>query len=223
MKAEYEGISFERPGHATVRIVAEDGTVLYIDPWSEVIDCDPGDADVVFVTHDDRDHYDPAAIQAVSSDRTVVAAYEAIETADLNQDVTPLPATGETTVAGITVQLVPAYNRPDGEHVRESGEPFHDEGEVNGLHLTIDGVTIYYPSDTDFLDAHRDIEADVVLPPIGGSYTMDRHEAAEMIEEIGPELVLPVHYNTEAVPGLDSDAEAFKNEVETADTQVVLI
>ena len=223
MKAEYEGISFERPGHATVRIETQDGTVLYIDPWSEVMDGTPGDADVVFVTHDDRDHYDPTAIQAVTSERTVVAAYEAIETSDLDLDVTPLPATGETTVENITIQSVPAYNRPDGEHVRESGEPFHDEGEVIGLLLTIDGVTIYYPSDTDFLDAHRDIDTDVILPPIGGSYTMDRHEAAEMIEHIGPELVLPVHYNTDAVPGLDTDAEAFKDEVETAGTQVVLI
>lgn len=222
MKTEYNGITFERPGHATVRIESIDGTVVYIDPWSEVIDNAPGDADFVFVTHDDRDHYDPEAIRAVSSERTIVAAYEEVDTSDVSQDVTPLPYHGAATVGEIEVRTVPAYNRPDGEHLQDNGEPFHAKGEVIGLILLIDGTSIYVPSDTDFLDEHRNIDADVVIPPIGGSYTMDRHEAAEMIESIGPDLVLPVHYNTDAVPGLDTDAETFKKEIEAKGPRVVL-
>ena len=59
MSVDYNGLSFERLGHASVRIETDTGTVLYIDPWTEVLDDEPGDGDVVFVTHDDFDHYDP--------------------------------------------------------------------------------------------------------------------------------------------------------------------
>lgn len=81
----------------------------------------------------------------------------------------------------------------------------------------------YFPSDTDFLDDHREIDAQVILTPIGGTYTMDRHEAADMVESIRPDLVLPVHYNTSEVPGLSTDAEAFTEEIEKGDRRVVLI
>lgn len=222
MMAEYEGITFERPGHATVRIESADGSVIYIDPWMEVIDGTPSDANFVFVTHDDYDHYDPEAILAVSSDNTIVAAYEEINTDDLDQNITSLPYDWEMSVNEIEVRTVPAYNRLEGEHVRENGEPYHAEGEVIGLILAIDGVSIYAPSDTDFLEEHRDIDADIVLPPIGGSYTMDRHEAVEMVESIDPDLVLPVHYDTDTISGLDSDAEAFKKDVKKRGPQVVL-
>lgn len=221
MKTEYEGITFERLGHASVRIEAADGTVVYIDPWSEVIDGAPGDADVVFVTHDDMDHYDPGGIRALSNAETAVATYEAIDTADLDRDVTPLPQDGEVAVAGIGVRTLPAYNRSDGDHVQDDGSPFHAEGEVIGLLLSIDGVSIYFTSDSDALDELRGVDADVVLPPIGGSYTMDRHQAADLVADIGPDLVLPVHYDTDAVPGLETDAAAFEAEVEAAGPHVV--
>jgi L-ascorbate metabolism protein UlaG (beta-lactamase superfamily) len=222
MNPEYNGVTFTRQGHATVRIETSDGRVIYIDPWSEVLDDEPGDADIVIVTHDDSDHYDPEGIRAVSSEGTQVAAYEEIDTSELSMDITPLPYNGEATVAGIPVRTVPAYNRSDGEHVRENGEPYHAEGEVIGLILQVEGVSVYVPADTDFLAVHRDIDADVILPPIGGNYTMDRHEAAEMVRHLEPALVLPVHYNTDAVPGIDTDAEAFKEQVKTEDTRVVL-
>lgn len=222
MKPKYEGLTFERPGHATVRIETDEGTVLYIDPWSQVIDGAPGDADVVFATHDDRDHYDPEAIRAVASDTAVVAVYEEIDTSELGLDVTRLASGSETSVDGIHVRTVPAYNRPDGSHVRENGEPYHREGEVIGLVLTIDGITVYFASDTDFLDEHRAIDADVLIPPIGGRPTMNRHEAADMAESIEPDLVLPVHYNTDGIGGIDADAEAFKTEVEAKGARVEL-
>lgn len=222
MSAQYEGITFERPGHATVRIQTSSGTIIYIDPWSEVIDGAPADADIVFVTHDDRDHYDMDAIRSVSTRRTQIAAFEEIDTSELSLDVIPLPYDGEAEVMAIDVRTVPAYNRSDGEHVRENGEPYHAEGEVIGLVLQVEGISICFPSDTDVLDDHRNIDADVILPPIGGSYTMDRHEAGELVEFLEPNLVLPVHYNTDAIGGIGADAQAFKEDIEARGTRVIL-
>lgn len=222
MPVEYEGLSFERPGHATVRIETADGHVVYVDPWSEVLEKSPADADLVFVTHDDRDHYDPAGIEPVSGDDATVVVYERIDASDLDRDVVPLGFGDERTIGGVTVRAVPAYNRPDGPHVRPSGEPYHPEQTVVGLVLTIDGTRVYYPSDTDALEELRDVVADVVLPPIGGRYTVDRTEAADLVESIGPDLVLPVHYDTAAVDGIDADAEQFREDVASGGTRVVL-
>ena len=213
MSIQHEDLSFERLGHASVRIATDNGLIVYIDPWSDVLEGAPEDGDVVFVTHDDFDHYDPDAIEAVAGDNADVVIYEAVDTNDLDRDVTPLAYEGSLTVDGIDVEAVPAYNRVDGDHVDENGEPFHAEREVIGLVLTVDGTTVYFPSDTDFLPSHNHIQADVFLPPIGGHYTMDRHEAADFAESVEPELVLPVHYDT--FDAIEADADAFAKDVET--------
>ena len=220
MPVEHEGLQFERLGHASVRIAGD--TVVYIDPWSEVLTGKPGDGDVVFVTHDDPDHYDPAAIAAVAKPGATVAAYEGVDTSDLDSgfEVVALPHSGERTVAGIGVETVPAHNDPNGPHVDDDGDPWHAEGEVTGLVLTVDGTTVYFPSDTDFLPHHESVRADAFLPPIGGHYTMDRHEAADFARSVDPELTLPVHYDTfEAV---ETDAAAFAEELEADGLRVEL-
>ncbi|MFB6359973.1 MAG: MBL fold metallo-hydrolase, partial [Halobacteriales archaeon] len=110
MSVSFQGVEFERLGHASVRIVTQAGTVLYIDPWAEVIDTEPQDGDLVFVTHDDFDHYDPAGIDAVAGPNATIAAYEAVDTSDLDRDVVALPLDGSVTVDELFVQSVPAYN-----------------------------------------------------------------------------------------------------------------
>lgn len=221
MGVTYDGIEFERTGHSTVRIRTDAGQVVYIDPWTQALDdSEPHDANVVLVTHDDMDHYDAEAVRAVSTDDTTIAVYEDVDTSDLGRSIETLPYEGRRTVAGIDVQTVPAFNRSDGDHVDEDGNPFHAEREVVGVLLTVDGTSVYYPSDTDFLDHHRDLTADVFLPPIGGNYTMDRHEAAEFTRSVGAELVLPLHYDT--FEEIETDAEAFARDVETDDVTVEL-
>lgn len=225
MTVDYNGHTFERLGHASVRITTSDDQIIYIDPWSEVLaDRKPHDADIVFVTHDDFDHCDPDAINNVSNDETTIVAYEGVDTSDLAaaEAVWSLSQDEELTVDGSTVQAVPAYNRADGEHVDENGEPFHAQNEVIGLLLSIEGTTVYFASDTDFLDEHEELTADinVFISPIGGHYTMDRHEAATFAERLAPDLVLPVHYNT--FETIETDADAFKQEVEAIGSTVQL-
>ncbi|WP_290810018.1 MBL fold metallo-hydrolase [Halovivax sp.] len=211
MVVEHGELRFERLGHASVRIETGDGTVIYLDPWSEVLDGAPDDGDLVFVTHDDFDHYDPDGIGAIARDDATVAVYEAVDASELAFDVVELPHEGERTVDGVGVRSIPAHNDPSGDHVDDDGDPFHDEGEVVGLVLTVDGTDVYYPSDTDFLDHHGDVDADVFLPPIGGHYTMDRHEAADFARAVDADLVLPVHYDT--FEAIETDAEAFREEL----------
>ncbi len=214
MSVRYAGLRFDRPGHATVRIERDDGHVTYLDPWREVLDGAPGDADVAFVTHDDYDHYDPDGIAAVAGPDTVVAAFERLDTTALPRRVVTLHHEGVTTVDGVTARTLPAHNQTDGDHVDGDGTPYHAVGEGVSLVLTIDGTTVFYPSDTDVLPHHRDLSVDVLVPPIGGTFTMDRHQAADLARDVEPSLVLPVHYDT--FERIEADAAAFVDEVRAA-------
>ncbi len=220
MSATFQGLTFDRLGHASVRIETEAGTVIYIDPWSDVLKSEPQDGDVVFVTHDDFDHYDPDGIDAVAGPDATVAAYEAVDTSELVGEVVDLPLEGTEAVDGIDVQTVPAYNDPAGDHVDETGQPFHAQGEVIGLVLTLGEAVVYYPSDTDFLPRHEAISVDVFIPPIGGHYTMDRQKAAEFARSVAPELVLPVHYDT--FEAIEADVEAFVADLQADGLEVVV-
>jgi L-ascorbate metabolism protein UlaG (beta-lactamase superfamily) len=220
MSVTHDGLVFDRLGHASVRMETRDGVVVYVDPWSDVLDDEPRDGDVVFVTHDDPDHYDPDAIAAVAGDDADVVAYEAIDTAGLDRDVTPLAYDGTLSVRGISVEAVPAHNRPEGDHVDADGEPFHAEREGVGLLCGVGDTIVYVAGDTDFLPAHDHVRADVFVPPIGGHYTMDRHEAADFATSVAPALVLPVHYDT--FEPIETDAAAFADELERAGIPVEL-
>jgi len=227
MPVQYEGLSFERLGHAAVRIETRAGCVLYVDLWSDAVpDLDElPTADVVFVTHGDRAHYDPSAIVAVSDAETAVVAFD-LDTSRVRDhvgDVSTLRQGETITVDGIRVAAFPAYNDPAGPHVDEAGNPIHPPGEGVGFRLTVDGVVVYVAGDTDFVDELREVTADVLLPPIGGSYTMDRVEAAAFARHIGADLVLPVHYNTDELTGVETNPWAFKEAVEADGARVVLM
>ena len=56
---------------------------------------------------------------------------------------------------------------------------------------------------------------------IGGHYTMDRHDAVDAAEFVGAKTVIPCHYNT--FPAIETDAQAFKSEVESATSSNVVV
>ena len=85
-----------------------------------------------------------------------------------------------------------------------------------GLLINIGGLTVYHAGDTCLfgdmkLIAERN-PVDVALLPIGGHYTMDRHDAVVAAEFVGAGTVIPMHYDT--FPPIETDAAAFKSEVE---------
>jgi L-ascorbate metabolism protein UlaG (beta-lactamase superfamily) len=246
MTVSFGGLTLDWLGYATVRIESEDGTVVYLDPgrYSVLDDYDGsdgssasatsgdtsplGDGDAVLVTHDH--HYDSDGVRRVANDDATVVAYEAVDATNVERDVDPvedLPydtrRVGETesfSVAGVDVRTLPAYNDPDGPHVDVSGEPHHPRSFGVGFSLTVDGVTLLWPGDSDVIDEHEDFDPDVFVPPIGGSFTMDRHGAADLAEALDPELTFPVHYDT--FEALETDSRSFAADVASRSVPVVL-
>jgi L-ascorbate metabolism protein UlaG (beta-lactamase superfamily) len=98
-------------------------------------------------------------------------------------------------------------------------------GPPAGLIITLGGVTVYHAGDTCLFGDMRLIgerhPVDVALLPIGGHYTMDRHDAVAAAEFIGAATVIPMHYDT--FPAIETDAAAFKSDVESQTSSKVVL
>jgi L-ascorbate metabolism protein UlaG (beta-lactamase superfamily) len=63
---------------------------------------------------------------------------------------------------------------------------------------------------------------DVALMCIGGHYTMDRFDGVDAAGLVAAKTVIPCHYGT--FPPIETDAQAFKSDVESAtDSKVVVL
>ena len=192
------------------------------------VDYDAGDGDIVCVTHDH--HYDSDGIRRVASEDATVVVYEGVDADRIDRDVEAvedLPydvhrLDTETTLAlgPVEVRTTPAYNDPDGPHTRADGSPYHPEGFGCGFVVHCGGTPVFWPGDTDVLDLHANLDVEVFCPPIGGSFTMDRHEAADLAAALDPDLVCPIHYDTFEM--LETDAPAFCADVAERGVPVVL-
>ena len=178
------------------------GEVIYFDPFK--IEKNYNDADVIFITHDHYDHYSEEDIDKVIKEETIIVAPEDLLTKLLKKGferdnmvlVTP---NQKYTVKGIEFQTIPAYN---------VNKQFHPKAnEWVGYVLKIDGVTYYIAGDTDITEENKKVKCDVAFVPVGGTFTMDYKEAAELINEIKPKIAVPTHYGS--IVGEKSDGVSF--------------
>ena len=126
------------------------------------------------------------------------------------------------------IKLVPAWHTST--IAGAEGPPYSPTtgtvtGTPAGLLISIGGVTVYHAGDTCLfgdmkLIAERN-PVDILLLPIGGHYTMDRHDAVVAAQFVGADTVIPMHFNT--FPPIETDAAAFKADVEAAGAGSVVI
>ena len=196
------------------------------------VDYHARDGDVVCVTH--NHHYDPDGIERVAREDATVVVFEGVDADSIDRDVVQpeeLPyevvqvtaddhravSTGDETVDLWTVE---AYNDPEGPYARADGSVVHPRGQGCGFLLSLDGTTVFWPGDSDALDAYSRLEVSLFLANISGSVCTDRHDAADLAEALDPDLVLPVHYNT--LDFLEADSAAFVTDVAKRGIPVVL-
>ena len=73
---------------------------------------------------------------------------------------------------------------------------------------------IYVAGDTDATPDAKKVRCDVALVPVGGTYTMNASQAAELVNTIRPAAAIPTHYGS--VAGSAADAESFRDKVDPA-------
>jgi len=187
-----------------------DGLTIYIDPWGVTTD---DKADVLFITHAHYDHFSKDDIEKVRKQATRIFA-PADVARELSGNVTPVKPGDSIDARGIKAQAVPAYN------TAEERLDFHPKkNNWVGYILSLGNNTYYHAGDTDHAPELSRVRADVAFLPIGGTYTMDAPQAAEMAKALRPQLAVPMHYGF-AVGG-PSDAERFAKEADPVKVQIL--
>lgn len=188
--------------------------VLYFDAFE--IQAETHDADFIFVTHEHFDHFDPASIAKVMKADSVIIAPGSMEkkllkelAVDEEKCIFCQPKE-KLELNGISICTVPAYNML---------KPFHTKSSKwLGYIVDMDGVSYYVAGDTDANPDVKAVSCDVALVPIGGHYTMDKKQAAELVLGMKPKAVIPTHYGD--IVGASTDGEEFKHLVEQEDTGI---
>ena len=186
--------------HSSIRINKE--KTIYIDPFK--IDRNYNDADIVFITHDHYDHYSEEDIDKVINENTTIIIPEELLTKLLKKGINKnaiitVEPNEKYVVQGIKFETIPAYNTNKTFHSKKNGWV--------GYIIIINGIRYYIAGDTDITEENKKVKCDVAFVPVGGTYTMDFKEAANLINEIKPKIAIPIHYGS--VVGTEQDAIDF--------------
>ena len=203
---EIRELDIERIKHDTFKIKGKD-VIVYTDPFQ----VESGEkADLILISHEHKDHCDPASIEVISKDDTeIIASGLAVEKLGRGRAIAP---GDEIEIKGVKIKAVPAYNY---KRSRSPGVPFHPpESKMLGFVFTVDGVKIYFAGDTDDIKEMAELaneNIDIALLPISDVYVMNEEEALEAVKMIKPKIIIPMHYGT--LPQVKGDPEKFKQMV----------
>jgi len=176
-------------GHGTL-FFRFGGKVFHVDPYGKLADFAAlPKADVVLLTHAHGDHLDPSAIAALRTETTRLVVSPACR--GKVEGATILPNGEATTLHGVRVEAVPAYNlvakRPD-------GSPFHPKGEGNGYVLSFGKTRVYVAGDTENVPEMKALEGiDVAFLPMNLPYTMTPEMVADAARAFRPRVLYPYH------------------------------
>ena len=169
-------MKIEYLGHASFRITASDGTTIVTDPY------EPGygggslgfgkiqaPADIVTISHEHGDHNYAVG---VPGNPTVVRG------------------AGIHKVKGIEFNAVATF------HDDQEGSK---RGPNSVMCFEVDGVNVCHLGDLGHplsdLQGAAIGDVDVLLAPVGGSYTIDANVASQTVDALKPKVVLPMHYS----------------------------
>ena len=195
--------------HSSIKII--NNKTIYIDPFriNEVTH----DADYIFVTHSHYDHFSTSDILKVAKIDTVFIATEDTKTSfELmgvpEEQIIIVKPNNSYKTKDISFETVYAYNKEKKFHPKENNWV--------GYVINLNNTTYYIAGDTDNIEEIQNIKCDIAFLPIGGTYTMNAKEAAELANKIECKKVVPIHYGE--IVGTQEDLKNFieltKREVE---------
>jgi L-ascorbate metabolism protein UlaG (beta-lactamase superfamily) len=209
-------------GHACFELSAGDTTVL-IDPFltgnpKAAISAEDAAATTILLTHGHGDHVGDVVPIAKRTGAPVVAITElAGELGEEGLDVRDPNMGGTIKFDWGSVKIVPAWHT--------STTPKGTYNTPAGLLINFQDTIVYHLGDTcvfsDLQLVGKRAPVDVALMCIGGHYTMDRVDAVDAADLVGAKTVIPCHYNT--FPPIETDAQAFKSEVQAAGAGEVVV
>jgi len=160
-------------GHAMFYIEAVDGTKIVTDPYSEKTGYSFPEvsADVVTISHR---HYDHDNVGNVKGSPRVIGR------------------PGKYVIGSTIIEGISSYHdEVMGEKRGENTIFVFNLGEISIGHMGDYGQAMT----DEHVNALKDI--DVLLIPVGGTFTIDFKQAAEIVQSVRPKVVIPMHYKTE--------------------------
>ena len=170
-------------GHSCFKLqdkTGPDAVTVVTDPFDKSIGLKvPNlEADIVTISHDHADHNNKSAIKGTPF---------IVDTA------------GEYDIKGVGIEGVDSY------HDEKGGK---ERGRNIIYRITIDDIKIVHLGDLgrtlDTEQLERLERTDILLIPVGGTYNLNAKQAVEVISQIEPRIVIPMHYK---VDGLKLDID----------------
>jgi L-ascorbate metabolism protein UlaG (beta-lactamase superfamily) len=144
---------------------------IIIDPFDETLGLriPKLEADVLLISHD---HYDHNNVKAVSGNPFLISG------------------PGEYEIKGIYIQGVPSFHDKQKGKSRGGNTLYTIEAEeIKICHLGDLGQSELTDEQLSAIG-----EIDILMIPVGGVYTIDSQDAAKVISQIEPKIVIPMHY-----------------------------
>ncbi|QNU65412.1 MBL fold metallo-hydrolase [Ruminiclostridium herbifermentans] len=158
-------------GRASLRIITNEGTVVYVDPFmGEGYDLP---ADIILVTHQHGDH-NQINLPNKKNDCLIYQNFDALKDGKyMTLDYKDLQ-----------IEAVPAYNKN------------HKKEECVGYLIKAENKTLYIAGDTSKIPEMEELASkniDYAFLPADGFYNMDIEEAAECAKIIACKYCIPIH------------------------------
>ena len=188
--------------HSSIKLIGS--KIIYIDPYK--VEEETHDADFILCTHTHYDHYSPEDIEKVKKKSTVIIAPTNIP------GIVNVVPNVKYDIEGLKFKTTYAYN--------ENKEFHKKENNWVGYIIELDGKNYYIAGDTDNIPEIRNIKCDVAFIPVGGTYTMDKVEAAELCKSLEADVIVPTHYGL--IVGEKSDGEEFAKIIKNKKVEVLI-
>lgn len=159
-------------GHSCFRLEMKEGSVL-IDPFGKDIGLRPPRIkdDLVLVTHHHSDHDN---------------------TAEANPEAFIIDGPGEYEKHGISVRGVTSFHDKSGGKERGANTIYIVKGDdMTVCHLGDFGQEKFEDHQLEEIG-----DVDILMVPVGGTYTIDYKEAVNVVSQIEPKIIIPMHYKT---------------------------
>jgi L-ascorbate metabolism protein UlaG (beta-lactamase superfamily) len=169
-------------GHASFEITTKGGTVVVTDPYEDSIGISMPQvsADVITVSHG---HFDHAAVSEVGGNPRVIDSAAGGQFKDVK-------------VTGISTAHDESGGSKRGKNIVFIIEAKDDADTIRLCHMGDLGHTL------DAATAAKLKNVDVLMLPVGGTYTIDSSGATKVVEQVTPGIAIPMHYR---IPGLTLD------------------
>ncbi len=172
-------------GHATLMMTWA-GKVIHIDPVGQYADYGVlPKADLILITHEHFDHFDPKAVALLRKAATHIVATKKMSGKIPGAALMTNGQDGK--LDGISIEAVPAYNIVNAR--------YHPKGEGNGYVLTLGDKRVYIAGDTENtpeMKALKDI--DIAFLPMNLPFTMSPEMVADAAKAFRPKVLYPYHY-----------------------------